>query len=387
MPVINTYLEAIRQVIIIIPLVDAIQHISSYAKFLKGLCTPARKPKRIHMSETISSIMLSMLPRKGRDLGAPMISCEIGGRTFTRSLLDMGASVNILPKGVYDICLVGKLQPLFIELRLADGSVRRPHGVVEDVIVKVENCYFLVDFIMIDMKSMKDFTDSPIMLGRPFLATAKAITDWVKGEVIFQVGDSTMKVSINKLMRHPSHESDEVGDVDIYEDPEISSCIKETMAAIEDRSFEEPEDHPFPSGEMALELKPLPFMMKYDFLDHHCANPIIISSQLDQDQEERLLAILRGRKEAIGWNLSDLKGLDPSLCTHRIFLEEDSHPSREAQRWLNPKVWDAVKDEILKCLNAGIIYPISDSPWVSSVHVVRKKAAITMIKNDKGEEL
>ena len=186
------------------------------------------------MSETISFIMLSTLPRKRRDSGAPMISCEIGGRTFTRSLLDTGASVNILPKGVYAICPLGKLQPLFIELSLADGSVRRPHGVVEDVIVKVENCYFPVDFIIVDMKSTKDFTNSPIILGRPFLATVKAITDWGKGEVMFQVGDSMMKVTINKLMRHPSHESDEVGAVDIYEDPEITSCVEETMAAIED---------------------------------------------------------------------------------------------------------------------------------------------------------
>ena len=208
----DTLIEAFRQVTITIPLVDAIQHIPSYAKFLKGLCTPTRKPKRIHMSEPISSIMLSTLPRKRRDPGAPMISCEIGGRTFTRSLLDTGASVNILLKGVYDICPLGELQPLFIELSLADGSVRRPHGVVEDVIVKVKNCYFLVDFIIVDMKSTKDLTDSPIILGRPFLATTKAITDWGKGEVIFQVGDSTMKVSINKLMRHPSHEADEVGD-------------------------------------------------------------------------------------------------------------------------------------------------------------------------------
>ena len=91
--------------------------------------------------------------------------------------------------------------------------------------------------------------------------------------------------------------------------------------------------------------------------------------------------------QAIGWNLSDLKGIDSSLCMHRIFLEEDSRPSREAQRRLNPKVWDAVKDEILKWLNAGIIYPISDSPWVSPVHVVPKKAGITVTTNDKGEEL
>ena len=170
------------------------------------------------MSETISSIMLSTLPCKRRDPGAPMISCEIWGRTFTRSLLYTGASVNILSKGVYDFSPLGELQPIFIELSLADGFVRRPHDIVEDVIVKVENCYFLVDFIIVDMKSMRDFTDSPIILGRPFLATMKAITDLGNGEVIFQVGDSTMKESINKLMRHPSHESDEVGVINIYED-------------------------------------------------------------------------------------------------------------------------------------------------------------------------
>ena len=112
----------------------------------------------------------------------------------------MGTSVNILPKGMYDTCPLGELQSLFIELSLADGSVRRPHGIVEDVIVKVENCYFPVDFIIMHMKSTKDFTDAPIILGRPFLATAKTIMDWGKEEVIFQVGESTMKVSINKLM-------------------------------------------------------------------------------------------------------------------------------------------------------------------------------------------
>ena len=99
------------------------------------------------------------------------------------------------------------------------------------------------------------------------------------------------------------------------------------------------------------------------------------------------MEILQGRKELIGWNLSDLKGIDPSLCTHRIFLEEDSRPSTEAQRRLNPKVWDVVKDEILKWLNACIIYPLSDSPWVSTVHVVPKKAGIIVTTNDKGEEI
>ena len=132
--------------------------------------------------------------------------------------------------------------------------------------MKVEKCYFQVDFIIVDMKYTKDFTNAPIILGRPFLATAKAITDWGKAEDIFQVGDSTMKVSINKLMRHHSHEPDEVGTIKIYEDPEMSSCIEETMAFIDDESIEEHEDNPFPSSEMALELKPLPSTLKYAFI-------------------------------------------------------------------------------------------------------------------------
>ena len=87
-----------------------------------------------------------------------------------------------------------------------------------------------------------------------------------------------MKVSINKLMGHPSHEFDEVGALDIYKDPEISSCIEETMSAIEDGSIEEPEDDPFPSNETTPKLKPLPSTLKYAFLDHQCTNPMIIFS-------------------------------------------------------------------------------------------------------------
>ena len=102
---------------------------------------------------------------------------------------------------------------------------------------------------------------------------------------------------------------------------------------------------------------------------------------------EKLLEVLSRNEDAIGWTLTDLKGLDPSLCTHRIFLEDDSRPIREAQRRLNPKVWEAVKKEILKWLNAEIIYPISDSQWVSPVHVVPKKAVIMVTTNKKGEEI
>ena len=140
-------------------------------------------------------------------------------------------------------------------------------------------------------------------------------------------------------------------------------------------------------NEPSLELKTLPSILKYAFLDEEKAKSVIISSKLDIKQEEQLLEVLRGNEEVIRWTLTDLKGLDPSLCTHHIFLEDESRPVREAQRQLNPKVWEAVKEENLKWLNVEIIYPIFDSQWVSLVHVVRKKARVTNTTNEKGEEI
>ena len=228
-------LDAFQKVTITIPLVDAIRHIPSYAKFLKGICTPHRRPKRIQLSENISSIMRNSLPIIKRDPGAPMITSEI----FTRSLLDTGASINILPKAIYDRRHVGEFQPFLIELCLADGSVRKPHGIVEDVIVRIEGCYFLVDFLVVDMKITKELSQAPIILGRPFLATGKAVTDWGKGEVILKVGEHTMKVNINKLMKYPSQAFKDVGAIDLFDDQDIETCIEEVMTVNEGADFEE----------------------------------------------------------------------------------------------------------------------------------------------------
>ena len=158
-------LEAFKKVTITIPLIDAIKHIPSYAKFLKGICTPHRNRRRIQLSEMVSSIMMNSLPIKKRDPGAPMITSEIGGMSFTRSLLDTGASINILPKSVFNHHHVGELQPFLVELCLADGSVRKPHSIVEDVIIKIEDCCFVIDFLVVDMKTTKELSQAPIIFG------------------------------------------------------------------------------------------------------------------------------------------------------------------------------------------------------------------------------
>ena len=157
-------LDTFKKLTITIPSIDVIKHIPSYAKFLKGICTPHRNPIRIQLSETVSSIMMNSLPMKKRDPGAPMIASEIGGMSFTRSLLDTGASINILPKVVSDRHHVGELQTFRVELCLVDGSVKKPHGLVEDVIVRIEDCYFPVDFLVVDMKITKELSQASIIL-------------------------------------------------------------------------------------------------------------------------------------------------------------------------------------------------------------------------------
>ena len=134
-----------------------------------------------------------------------------------------------------------------------------------------------------------------------------------------------------------------------------------------------------------MELKLLPDYLKYAFLGSEGNYPVVISSQLSLAQECALLDVLKLNSGAIGWNLLDIKGISPSICTHHIYLEPNTKPTREMQRRLNPAMKEVVRGEVLKLLDAGIIYPISDSKWVSPTQVVPKKSGVTVVKNDKGE--
>ena len=131
-----------------------------------------------------------------------------------------------------------------------------------------------------------------------------------------------------------------------------------------------------------LEQKPLPNHLRYAYLGESSTLPVIISASLTAVEEEKLLRVLRDHKDVIGWSLEDLKGIRPSMCMHRILLEDGHKPSIEAQRRLNPTMKKVVRKEVLKWLDAGVIYPISDSLWVSLVQVVPKKGGTIVIKTE-----
>ncbi|RDX95913.1 hypothetical protein CR513_21482, partial [Mucuna pruriens] len=125
--------------------------------------------------------------------------------------------------------------------------------------------------------------------------------------------------------------------------------------------------------------------LKYAYLDQEQQFPVIIANSLDQEQEEKLLTILWQHKKSIEWKLSDLPGMNPSIYMHRIMMEEEALPIRQQQRRLNLTILDVVKKEVTKLFAAGIIYPISDSNWVSLVQVVPKKSRIIVTKNQHDE--
>ena len=131
-----------------------------------------------------------------------------------------------------------------------------------------------------------------------------------------------------------------------------------------------------------MEQKPLPSHLKYAYLGVESTLPVIISASLTALEEEKLLRVLRDHKHALGWSLADLKGIRPSMCMHRILQEDGHKPSVEAQRRLNPTMKEVAQKEVLKWLDTGVIYPISDSAWVSPVQVVPKNGGTTVIKTE-----
>lgn len=134
-----------------------------------------------------------------------------------------------------------------------------------------------------------------------------------------------------------------------------------------------------------LELKPLPAHLKYAYLGSNSSLPVIVSADLSPIEEDKLLRILRNFQDAIGWTIADIKGISPTLCMHRILMEEGVKPTIDAQRRLNPIMKEVVRNEVMKLLDAGMIYPISDSKWVSPTQVVPERTGITVVKNDNNE--
>ncbi|XP_060969672.1 uncharacterized protein LOC133036914 [Cannabis sativa] len=151
--------------------------VPAYAKVIKDLCTIKRKhhvKKTAFLAEQASAVIDCKTPLKYKDPGCPTISCQIGEQEFGQALLDLGASVNLMPYSIYLQLGLGELKPTSVVLQLADRSVKKPRGIVEDVLIQIDKFYYPMDFLILDTQYEVNLESKiPIILGRPFLATKK----------------------------------------------------------------------------------------------------------------------------------------------------------------------------------------------------------------------
>ncbi|XP_027166603.1 uncharacterized protein LOC113766630 [Coffea eugenioides] len=419
-------LDVFKKVEINIPLLEAIKQVPKYAKFLKDLCTHKRKlrgDKRVAVGENVSAMLQRKLPPKCGDPGMFTIPCKIGNTPIRKAMLDLGASINVMPKTIFASLNLGPLKEIAIIIQLADRTNVYPEELVDDVLVQINELVFPADFYILDMEDEKSLNPSPILLGRLFLSTARTKIDVNEGTLAMELDGETVNFNIFEAMKYPEESNSVFGlsvvepfvqeifeldgkdalEVALMKHLELGVTLgvdlrEELLHAVEAlhslptvspryelTSLFVPETQTklLPSVVQApeLELKPLPKHLKYAFLGDREILPVIISVHLSPSQEDRLVRILREHKEAIGWSIADIKGISPSLCMHRIRLEDDAKPVRQAQRRLNPLMMKVVKKEIVKLLEVGIISAISDSPWVSPVQVVPKKAGVTVEEN------
>ncbi|CAM8986895.1 unnamed protein product [Rhodiola kirilowii] len=377
------------------------------------------------LGESVSAAIQRKVPKKCKDPGTFTIPCVIGNMKIENCMLDLGASINVLPYSLYLSLRIGPLKPAGLTIQLVDRSCTQPLGVIEDVLVQIENLIFPADFYVLKMDDEGAQDQPPILFGRPFLKTARAKIDVDSGTLSMEVEGEVINFNIYQAMQYPPddlgvHALDAIDELvessDIPYGNDVLKIIlreaiesrgasirmlRDTSDMLQELRVSAPLTPRYEANQVTLtnkstlvpsvvqapemQLKPLPEHLKYIFLGDGETLPVIIKKGWEPNLEERLAAVLKKHKTAIGWTLADIKGVSPTVCMHRILLEDGAKPMRQPQRRLNPLMMEVVQKEVRKLLDADVIYPISDNQWVSPVHVVPKKTGITVELNAQGE--
>nr|GEX43281.1 reverse transcriptase domain-containing protein [Tanacetum cinerariifolium] len=412
---------------------DALILMPKFGLSIKSLLT--NKDKLCELSRTLlnehcSTVLLKKLPKKLGDLSKFLIPCDFPGMAECLALADLDASFNLMPLSVWNKLSLPELTLTLMTLELADRSISRSIGVAEDVYDKVGKFYFSADFVVVDFDADPRV---PLILGRSFLKTGRALIEVFEGELTLRVGKEAITFNLNQTSRYSANYNDmtknQIDVIDMayeeysqevlsffdvitngnptpYYDPIVSTnsttltpfknsdfLLEEVdvFLALEDDPTSPENDDPSLSppnqgnylpqvrNELKIceaksdkssideppeiELKDLPPYLEYVFLEDDDKFLVIFAKYLSVEDKTALITVLKSHKRAIAWKLFDIKGIDPEFCTHKFLMEEDFKPAVQHQRRVYPKIHDVIKNEVIKLLDAGLIYPISDSPW------------------------
>ncbi|GJU97811.1 reverse transcriptase domain-containing protein [Tanacetum coccineum] len=428
------FLQIFQRLHFDISFADALLHMPKFASTFKSLLSNKEKLFELVntlLNENCSAVLLKKLPQKLGDPGKFLISCDFSELDECLALVDLGVSINLIPISVWKKLSLPELTSTCMTLEIANQSAAHPKGVAEDIFVKVGKFYFPADFIVV----VYDVDPRvPLITGRPFLRTARALIDVYGEELTLRVDDEAIMFKVGHTSRY-SHNCKTVNQVNVIDiaceeyaqevlgfldsstsgnptllDPIIASSsplftpfeggdsileeietflypsltiplmendkLKQVDVTMTKPSIEEPPE---------LKLKDLPSHLEYVFLEGTDKLPVIISKELKDEEKAALLKVLKSHKRAIAWKIFDIKGINPSFCTHKILMEDDFKPAVQHQRRVNLKIHEVIKKVVIKLLDAGLIYPISDSLWVSPTHCVPKKGGMTVVENEDNE--
>nr|GEZ38081.1 reverse transcriptase domain-containing protein [Tanacetum cinerariifolium] len=438
---IEKFYEIFKDMSFEISFTDALILMPKFASTLNDLIVNKEKLSemaRTPMNEHCSVVILNKLPRKLGDPSKFLIPCEFPGMDECLALADLGVSINLMPLSVWKGLSLSKLTLTCMTLELVDRSVFKPIGIAKDVSIKTGRAlidvhkgeltlhirneaitynldqtvrysanYNQMTANKIDViyeeysQEVLGFSDvtssgSPTPHDDSIVSTrSHTLTPFRDGDfLLFEEADAFLGLEDdpNSPKINPFY-YDLEGDILLLEAilnseplpplpnheqylPSFKKELKVCEAKTVKSSVDEPPD---------VELKDLPPHLKYAFLEGDNKLSVIIAKELGDKEKSALIKVLKSHKRAIACKLSYIQGINQEFCTHKILMGEDYKPAIQHQRRVNPKIHDIIKKGVEKLLDAGLIYPIYDSPWVSSVHCVPKKGSFTVVENEEKE--
>ncbi|XP_021742811.1 uncharacterized protein LOC110708896 [Chenopodium quinoa] len=402
----SNFLEVMRGLQLNIPFLHAMSQMPTYAKFLKDLLS---NKSRLEESATISLpkevkvIIQNKLPQKFGDPGSYAIPVKIGDMEAMDALCDLGESVSLMPYSIAKSLKVGDLKPTRMSLQLADRTVRLPLGILEDVPVQVGRVFVPCDTVVMEME---EDTTVPLILGRPFLNTAGVVIDIKQGRLTLNVGDEKISFSFPQALKKPLY--DEVHRVDTLERDlekfQENLFERDPLQAIltgglveeseETRGYDLLLNQPLVHNEMKVEvlnvevkeemttpphkveLKPLPPLLKYAFLDDSESYPVIFNANLDDTSLGKLLDVLREYRDVIGLKEALISGpiIQPPNweLPFELMCDASDFAIRSVLRQRKDKKLHAIYYTIKTLDDAQRNYTTTEKEFLAIVHAIEK---------------
>nr|GEV15567.1 reverse transcriptase domain-containing protein [Tanacetum cinerariifolium] len=335
------------------------------------------------------------------------------------ALADLGASINLMPLSIWKKLSLPELTPTRMTLELADRSITHPKGVAEDVFVKVGKFHFPTNFGVVDFEADPRV---PLILERSFLRTGRTLIDVYGEEITLRVNDESITFNLNQTMRYSLiYDDTSVNRVDV-----IDIACEEFVQDVLDFQYNIKSSSPIlvsesnsskmpivksssptftPFGESDFFLKEINDFLNDDSIPTGIENSVydlkgdilfhekllnedpfqlpLMDLKLAEESNEKSSVEEPPELELKSYHL--ILSIDPRFCNHKILIKDDYKPAIQSQIRVNPKIHDIIKKEVIKLLDAGMIYPISDSPWVSPIHCVPQKGVMTVVSNKNNE--